>query len=356
MNSIERALRQAMTEHDREAPGAADLLRGLEDLAGAHGLAPPRRPVRWHMPLLAAAAVAAVIAGSLWAGGLLAGHRREVVGSNRSAQPSPLSCPARDAHPSPWVPAQPAGVDGGSRLVPRRVPTSALICAYAGTNFGRQSDWALSGRRVLAGGLPRLAAQLTWQPRELHGQSIMCTLIGGKQTNYLIGLTYSGGGTLWVGTNVNPNSCPVTFNGQFTSFGYIGSSAQRAFHSGRWPPEPPAACKGRTVSAGRLGQETAMVPPGSTSLLICPAGRVIGSGYGRLAAALNALPTRLSTRSCSERGPSRQQYQLLFSYPKGPPALVDIRTGCYPEIDSLSLQANSARSVLPIIKRLLRSG
>ena len=57
-----------------------------------------------------------------------------------------------------------------------------------------------------------------------------------------------------------------------------------------------------------------------------------------------------------QRGPSRLRYRLIFSYQKGLPVVVDVMKGCYPEIDSLSLQANSARSVLPIIKRLLRSG
>jgi len=99
-----------------------------------------------------------------------------------------------------------------------------------------------------------------------------------------------------------------------------------------------------------------MVPPGSTSLLICRAGRVIRSGYGSLVAALNALPTRVSTRGCSGRGPSGQRYRLLFSYPSGPPTVVDIMTGCYPEIDNLSLQANSAKRILPIIGRLLHAG
>jgi len=219
--------------------------------------------------------------------------------------------------------------------------------------MGKQSGWALSGRRVLAGGLSRLAAQLSWQPRKLTGQQIMCTLVGGRQTNYLIGLTYSGGGTLWVATTADPNFLREHVQRPVHQF-RPGRLHRRA--TGLWPPTPPASCKGPTGEEGRLGQERAMVPAGSTSLLICPAGRVIRSGHGSLVAALNALPARLSTRGCSERGPSRLQYQLLFSYPKGPPVLVDIMTGCYPEIDNLSLQASSATSVLPIIERLLRSG
>ena len=65
-----------------------------------------------------------------------------------------------------------------------------------------------------------------------------------------------------------------------------------------------------------------------------------------------APPAGVSRRS---RRP-RRFYRLLFSYPEGPPVGVDILTGCYPEIDNYSLQANSASSIVPIIHRLLRSG
>jgi hypothetical protein len=353
MNSIEHELRRVMTDHDGQAPAAADLMRALEDAAGAGTLGPARRPVRWRTPLLAAAAVAAVIAGSVWGGTLLARHQRERVPANRAAPP-PLSCPARYARLAPWVPEEPAGVDGRSRLVPRRTPASAVICEY-GPAMGNQPGRQLAGRRVLAGGLSRLAAQLTWQPRKVRGLQVPCLLVLGTQTDYLIGLTYSGGGTVWVAATINPNGCISSSNGQFTSFSQLGALAMRAFRSGNWPPTPPATCNGPGFGGGRLGQETAMVPPGSISLLICPAGRMIRSGYGRLVAALNSLPNSVSTRQCSERGSSRRQYWLLFSYREGPPVLVDVTAGCYPQIDNMSLQAYSAHTVLPIIERLIRS-
>ena len=101
-----------------------------------------------------------------------------------------------------------------------------------------------------------------------------------------------------------------------------------------------------------------MVPPGSTMLIICNAhlSRLIRSGYGRLVTALNSLPTFLSTRGCSQRGPSRLRYRLLFSYQKGPPVVVDVMKGCYPEIDNMSLQSGSANSILPIISGLVHPG
>jgi hypothetical protein len=244
------------------------------------------------------------------------------------------------------------------------VPRSALICAYAGSNIGGQSRWVLSRRQVLAAGFANLAGQLGWQPRKLAGQDIPCTLIGGSQTNYLVGLTYPGGGKVWVAATLDPNSCVSTSNGQFTSFGLVAPVVRQALGSGRWPARPRASCGG-SGGAGRLGQESAMVPAGSTGLLICsPDAHAIGSGYQTLVSALNSLPSRLSTRVCSNRrpagtrpaGPSHRTYRLLFSYPKGPPVLVYFHLGCYPEIDNLSLQANSASSIVPLIRRLLRSG
>jgi hypothetical protein len=353
MNSIEHELRRVMADHDGQAPTVADLMRTLEDAPGTGTVGPGRRPVPWHAPLLAAAAVAAVIAGSVWAGSLFAGHQRQHVSANGTPSP-PLSCPGRYARLAPWVPADPAGVDGRSRLVPRRTPASAVICEY-GHSLGNQPGTPLAGRRVLAGGLSRLAAQLAWQPRKVRGLQVPCLLILGTQTDYLIGLTYPGGGTLWVAATINPNGCISTSNGRFASFSQLGAVAKRAFKSGRWPPTPPATCKAPGGGGGRSGQETVMVPPGSTSLLICPAGRMVQAGYGRLVAALNSPPTSVSTRQCSERGSSRREYRLVFSYPEGPPVLVDVMAGCYPQIDNMSLQAYSAHTVIPIIERLLRT-
>ncbi len=98
-----------------------------------------------------------------------------------------------------------------------------------------------------------------------------------------------------------------------------------------------------------------MVPAGSTSVTICaPRARTLTSGYQSLVSALNRLPTRPSTRSCAPTPtPSAPEYQLLFSYPEGPPVLVSILSGCHPEIDNLDLQSDGASSILPAIQQLL---
>ena len=59
------------------------------------------------------------------------------------------------------------------------------------------------------------------------------------------------------------------------------------------------------------------------------------------------------SRSCSGTpSPTTPEYQLLFSYPEGPPVSVFILSGCRPEIDNLDLQSNSASSILPVIQQL----
>src|SRR5262249_11876337 len=289
----------------------------------------------------------AVVVGSLWVGGLVGGARQA---SDMAPTPvAHLSCPVRYAGQAPWVPARPAGVDGRARLVPRTTPSSALVCAYAGSNMARrQAGWALSGRRRLTRGLGRPAPPPTRQPRGAPGA---CTVIGGKQTNYLIGLTYPGGGRIWVAATHEPNDCVSASNGEFSSFGAVGPMVTRAFASGRWPARQPAACSRPRQDTGRLGQDAAMVPPGATPLTIStPAARTLTAGFQALPSGPTPPPASPSTHTCSGGPPF---YQLLFSYPDGPPVRVTIAGSCHPAIDNGSMQSPSARTILPIIQDML---
>jgi hypothetical protein len=348
VSKLEDDIGRAMAGHDDEAPRAADLLRALEQAS------PPRHRRGWYVPFMVAAAVAAVVVGSVWAGGLLGGHKPTQLSGGAIPVQRLLSCPASYAHQAPWVPAKPAGVDGRSRLVPRIVPSSAVLCAYRGSNTARQqAGWALSGQRSLAGGLAGLAGQLTGQPRRSH-QPIPCTAVGGPQTNYLIGLSYPGGARIWVAATDEPNECVGASNGEFTSSGIIGPAVSQAFASGRWPARTPVSCNRSYQDTGRLGQGTAMVPAGSTSVTICaPHARTVTTSYHALVSALNRLPTRPSTHGCSGTPGPSGTYQIFFSYPGGPPVLVSILVGCQPAIDNGDLQATSASSVIPVIRQLL---
>lgn len=300
------------------------------------------RPV-W-IAITVVAVMAAALGGSLWATG----------GSEKQAASAAAACPASYVEKAPWVPVQHTRIDRHARLTPQNIPTAALMCAYAGDNtYDKQSGWKLSRQRALRAGFDRLGAELAWQPRRRTDQSIACTTAGGKQTNYLLRLSYPDGTGMWVSVTDEVNSCVDSSNGDFVSWGSVGLNATRAFRSGQWPKPAAATCQAAHV--GRLGQETTMVPPGSTSVTICTEdgpGRTYTSGYGDLVAALNGLPTTLSTRGCgpSPEGPDAF-HRLIFSYPQGPGVSISILTGCLPEVDNLSLQSHSAKTILPLLRR-----
>src|SRR4029077_8509720 len=122
--------------------------------------------------------------------------------------------------------------------------------------------------------------------------------VGGPQTNYLIGLAYPGGARIWVAATDEPNECVAASNGEFTSSGIIGPAVSTAFASGRVPARAPVSCNRSSQDTGRLGQGTAMVPAGSTSVTICAPKartRTLTSGYQALVSVLNRLPASPST-------------------------------------------------------------
>lgn len=319
---------------------------------------PPLHPVRRYVSIAALLAAVALLLVGLRAAGLL-GYL-----PSGSAIPGTetLACPARHAGGALWVPAKPLGIDGHARLAPLQTPNSAVICAYPGSDMGRQTGWRLSDRRVLTSGLSDLADLLAWQP--LHAPHIpaqvpeqgggLCSLVGGPQTDFLIGLTYRGGGKLWVSGALDPNLCVGSSNGEFFSQGDIGITTSKAFSTGRWPAIHLPSCTGTYGQAGRLGQRLALVPAGSTLVTICSGHhtRLRTSNDRALISALNALPSFATTYGCSGV-PAGPGYDLYFSYPHGPPVVVTVNDGCRPEIEGLGLQAKSSSSILPIIRQML---
>ena len=83
--------------------------------------------------------------------------------------------------------------------------------------------------------------------------------------------------------------------------------------------------------------------------------RTIHSGFSTLIAALDQLPTHTTTQDCVEQADTITLYNLLFSYPTGPPVLVSVTENCLPAIDNGNLQADNAANVLAIIRNLLQS-
>lgn len=125
-------------------------------------------------------------------------------------------CPAHYGGEAPWVPAEPpSGLVLGDRLVPEPVPGAALICAYTSENHLSQRGVALAGSRRLTGSLQALPDDLGLlvEPRAMG-----CTDMGGRQTDYLVALTYPQG-VLWVSGADGPNGCVLTSNGARTANG-----------------------------------------------------------------------------------------------------------------------------------------
>ena len=346
MSKLEDDISRAMAGHDDEAPRAADLLRALEQ---ASRPAPPRlvRTVHGRGRRRRGGG------GKRMAGGLLGGHKQAPVSGGAIPVQRLLSCPASYAHQAPWVPAKPAGIDGRSRLVPQITPSSALLCAYRGSNTARQqAGWALSGQRPLAGGLASLASQLTWKPRSPH-QPIACTAVGGPQTNYLIGLAYPGGARYGSPRPTSPT---------------VRRRLQRRVTSSRhYRPRREHGVRLRPVARPHASVVQPVLPghrparpghgDGSRRLDVRdhlrtqgPRGdhQLSGPGLGTQPAA----DPPLNPGCPGTPGPSAA-YQIFFSYPEGPPVLVSILVGCHPAIDNNGLQANSASSVIPVIRQLL---
>ncbi|MFL6239689.1 MAG: hypothetical protein ACJ735_09415 [Actinomycetes bacterium] len=295
----------------------------------------------------------------------------EVPAKRFTTQPGPpaSSCPQVFDILHNRVPA-PVRVDAGTRLVPPRVlPTAALVCSYP-SGRGRSNLWHLAGRRTLHADLGLLVNDLTWLPPKLIGQGRVCTAAGGPWTNYLIALTYPGGGRLWLATADEPNSCNDSSNGVFVTLADFGRQVTASYAAGQWrelPKPSPSRLAGHPNPCspgrdGRIGQETRMVPDGPTSVHICrtvfghePATyreEILGSGFADLVSALNGPHTKASGGSCFGGGTEGDViYSVVFHYSEGPPVSVSVFPHCRPAIDNRSLQADDASAVVPLLER-----
>ncbi|GAB1822735.1 hypothetical protein HerbRD11066_58990 [Herbidospora sp. RD11066] len=220
------------------------------------------------------------------------------------------------------------------KLVPGD-PVGALVCAYPGTNTDPGGE-RLVGQRELPGEVAEsMAGDLGYLPSG-PGPGI-CSLVGGRQINYLVRFDYPGGERVWLTTAEEPNRCVSTSNGVFRTPSYIGSAMTATFRTGRWSRlENEDPC---WKSAGRRGQERRMVPDRPIGVLVCgkdSKGGNVGRDHGpevaaSLAAELNSIVvhTRIGV-SC--QGPSTAHYNLQFRYEEGPGAGVTVLEGCDPSI------------------------
>jgi len=355
--NLEDRMRDAMHAHEHEAPSDAELV------VGRRAVAPGSRARTPWLPALAAASVVLAVVGAV-----LAIRATRADGHRASPGSAALNCPQRyhNIAPKQWVPARARGVDAASRLVPDQRPDHVVVCAYLSPPGAGVSRPALSGSRYLGGDLAAAATALTWLPRQLAKQSMACTsdLQATDGDAYLVGFTYSTG-TVWV--SAPGDHCSGAWNGQFATAVNLRVPVAGAYRAGRWTVGPSMTQSGdrdpcHVGTAGRLGQETALVPGKPVSATVCKlsyadqssaaASKVVGDSAA-LAAAMNSLPTVSSTSSCGASGPQSFIYEALFRYSQGPPVFVRVLPNCHPSIDNLSLQADGGGAVVSLIQDLL---
>ncbi len=253
----------------------------------------------------------------------------------------------------PSAPVMPRGVDPTSRLVPDAVPVEAIVCRYgsdeqmtsaastpspgATLDSGTPRRTSLSGSVPLTQGLAGVPDDLAWLPRRPASDGLrMCTFKGGPTTPYLLGLRYAGAtgeGLVWVAASDDPSGCRDSDNGAFTTKTSLGSTFATASRQKRWPaPRPADPCE---VSTGRLGSDTALIPPGAVSAVLCAQGSahpVPPSTFRKVQEVL--APVRVDPRTagvtCPAGATARQR--LVISYDRGPTTWLLAGRDCQPQL------------------------
>lgn len=251
-----------------------------------------------------------------------------------AVEPCPPSVPAGDVA----VPSAPTA-DTLGRLVPQQPPSEALLCRYAPDGTGAAP---LTGQVALAGGLERLPQDLLLP----GGTGVPACDAGtagsaGPSAASLLRLTYPDG-VVWVAA---AGTCAGTSNGPFTS-GYDRSDVLAAsFAASAWtvPAQPDADQRCVPERTGRAGQEFALLPGGSTSLVLC---RVAGDGVARRVATdaqraqvQDVLDEPVASRQPVPCAQTPEQYELVARYPAGPAVQVAYVPGCAADVGNGSLTA-----------------
>ena len=261
-------------------------------------------------------------------------------GSNPSAMPpSPvnLDCPARLAGAARtatglsgqrlWEPAPPTGVDTGGKLTPADPPAAVVVCAYQG---GEPADAA---RTELRGDLGRVTADLSQAGQESSTSHACLTYLASSDfQNFLIGLSFPGGGAVWVAAY--GNHCAGSSNGDVVSRRNLRADAQAAFRAGYWDTDP-SATAGCDAASDRSRDNEPIVPAGVDGVQICIADRTAG---GWRAYPYPDDPDLVRAINETYRGevapvgcvvPSDGSGALVtFRYPDRAPAIVAVTTRC----------------------------
>ncbi|GAA3409382.1 hypothetical protein [Streptosporangium vulgare] len=281
-------------------------------------------------------------------------------GAVGESPPVPATCPQRwDGDGiGGWVPAA-ADIEGVEKSLVPGSPVKALICAYPGDNT-RPGGERLAGSRTLTDQAAAMARDLAYLPVTTTPRGRVCTAMGGPMTNYLIRFAYPDGSALWVGGAEEVNRCAPITNGTADSNSYAGPAITTAYEDGIWRPVPPEdPCRD---PGDRRGQDELMVPGRPGRLTVCRDATYARPPYRKrhnrdiartLAATLNSLDTVPSENTCKRLGATGERgIRLVFDYPQGPAATVNISMGCAPAINNGLLQADLDDPVRDQILRL----
>ncbi|MTD16230.1 hypothetical protein GIS00_20025 [Nakamurella sp. YIM 132087] len=339
-----------------------------------------RGPVTRFWPALVAAAVIAVVAGTVLvvrndrvSGPASPPSTDNLPASTMSSAPTivPTECPAElqrpeDSTKGPWVPAAPTReID---RLLPDEIPVSVVTCTYTFSTTGNSGPAA----GVIGGDLAAMVDEIRYWPTALPGQArpYVCAAVGQSKTqSVLYAFTYGDGSTVWLGADTQ--ICTNLGNGD--QFSYVLGSGQlvQSAAAGRWIPKDEIIGECPSTDAcidvsGRWGQQQDMVPPGATGVEVSRSdspGPPTASGEAtadeRLVDALNAFSTAPSPRSCTPRDPalsSHRYYIARFSYPQGPEVMVLINESCGPFFSNGSLSGGDAGdldTILPMLDQIV---
>lgn len=288
------------------------------------------------------------------AGGVAASAPSADTGSSTGS----LACPPTllwtggvEAVPEPpTVSVLPGGIDAATRLVPDAVPIEAIVCRYAsdqqmtrtvsapspGSTSVAPTRSSLTASVPLVQGLEAVPHDLAWLPRRPTSDAPhVCTLMAGPTTPYVLGLRYAGhtgDGSVWVAALDDPNACGDSGNGAFTTKTSLGSTFATAARQKRWPaPRRPGPCE---VITGRLGSDTALIPPGAVSAVVCmdgwahPVSPSIFRQVQDVLASTRVDPKAAGVTCPAETGARRR---LVITYDRGPTWLLAGRD-CQPQL------------------------
>jgi hypothetical protein len=256
------------------------------------------------------------------------------------------------------VPAPPT-VDTGGHLVPRTTPTRVISCKYT-SHSGIEPSWALQPYEFTSG-LDRMAQDLWWLPATAEDLPRACPTVARAQSvDYLIGLRYAGGGTVWVSTG-DRWGCRNSTNGKVFSSRIVGDQLGSSLAAGRWVPSrsttdrlDPNPCR-TGPEPGRFGEDTTLVPPSPVELQVCenlgppavnqPAVYRTGTlrtGVAEFAAQLSSGRSESSVMGCHAPRGIHHDYTLTFRYAEGPPVSVHALIPCEPPLLGETLKVQEA--------------